>query len=1157
MKRGRFWALAVASVMAGGAAAQELTGAFDSTATPQEKKLVGKPAVDLLPGKKTGLAYPLRYPNVVPGTVKVWLMGRELKENEDFRLDYAAGMLYLLVPVRPSDSIRVLYRHDPEAKAAASGASALPIFTLNFGQMGSMKMLLGATGVNRMADGTLMQSHSGGIQNNFRFAGSSLEGVFLVSSQSAPTVEADSASPDMLQPKKGTEGTDSLILQSLKSDLGGGFTFSADYQDVGEKFEGFGMLGGSGMKQEVINQLQKEKGLTRYGFGLNGKSGRVSLANSFRTVDDGKGQITWQSYGLEVGGLSLHYNSRHVDETFSRFQDIAEKDREQLQKERGIRRLDFGGSLAFAPNAKLSFNQKEISAGKDGFYRRDLGLDTSFLKIQYGRQEITEGFGRAKDLAEGERNQWLAERGFRREALSFALPKNDKSNLFSFSQNHVEYGSSADFSSLAMGLDLGALKAQYWTRESSSDFQRLEHLTAEEKNQYVAQTLAMYDDGKGHPDDPRWFARESGLRRSFFRLDAGLGSSGAFSFRNVGIQSQSDGIQYQQLNLALQGWSLDYRNLHFGDRFDRAFDLLDAERKFYGNQQGFSRQDLTLNGAIGKGKLAFSWLDVEDGDADLTRFKAAYEMPGLKVSGGMRNVSEDFQRARDLNDGEKDFLAQLVGYRQVDLQYEIGLIPRLRLTGQLYDSDNGDQRLKRTRSEHLVGWQIDRNTELQYRVAGHHFQGFTGELFVNQLSSLAAKRNFGRWGTLSILNESETFRGSDNERPDRKTQGLRYENQLTQNLKLSTEQFRTNYSDGGYENVSAYGVAWQITPRFGLSLKDVHVDRDEAKNTQRFLNYGVSYDFGKGIRLGYTFHRELNTQGGGRRDYRYELTEGEFAGFKAGGTYDEKRWDGQRTTALGGFHFNNTKPFDFGILKDVRLSFGYDSHTDQSLWKRETKVASFGAGLFGTRVEISYDQVMLPSQERAFDRTYKWVYDPTGKKPLQASLVYKSRALPGGDSIVIRDYDVSYQLNDRLKLSLTTDTFPLKAKGDAPFGSIVEPLRTRAYGLDWKINNSSALQFAYSEIMDLGKRNLVRRSTGELTLFADTGSPLRLTYGMDQSDRNGNRQTRFLYQLSFDQKPGPNQTLSFLIGNLDWDDGKPNNELWNRWDIRLDYQLRF
>ncbi len=1157
MKRGKIWAMAVAAVLAGTAGAQNLAGAFDSTATPQEKKLVGKPAVDLLPGKKTGLAYPLRYPNVVPGTVKVWLMGKELRENEDFRLDYGAGLLYLLVPVRPSDSIRVLYRHDPTAKESASGASMLPIFTLNFGQMGSMKMLLGATGVNRMADGTLMQSHTGGIQNNFKFAGSSLEGVFLVSSQAAPTVEADSASPDMRQPKKGTEGTDSLVMQSLKTDVGNGFSLSADFQDVGEKFEGFGMLGGSGMKQDEINQLQKEKGITRYGFGLNGKSGQLSLANSFRTIDDGKGRITWQNYGVEVGGLAFHYNSRSVDGTFSRFNDIAEQDRAQLQKERGIDRLDFGGSLAFAPNAKFSFNQKEITADGDGFYRRDLGLDTSFLKVQYSRQEISQGFGRAKDLAEGERNQWLAERGFRREALSFALPKNEKASLLTFSQNRVQYGDSADFLSRAVGLDFGNVRAQYWTRETSREFSRLENLTPDEKNQYVAQTLAMYDGAKAHQDDPRWFARENGLKRSFFRFDAGLGGKSAFSFRNVGIEGQIDAIQYQQMNLDLRGWSLEYRNLHFGQGFDRAFDLLDAERKFYGNQQGFSRQDLALNGTLGKSKLALSWLDVEDGDANLSRFKAAYEVPGLKLSGGIRSVSDDFTRARDVNDGEKDFLAQLIGYNQVDLQYEIGLIPRLRLSGQLYDSDNGDERLKRSRNEHQISWQIDKNTELQYRVSGHHFQGFSGDLFVNQLNALSAKRNFGKWGTLSVVNESETFRGSDNQRPDRKTQGLRYENQITKSLKLSTEQFRTDYSDGGYENVSAYGAAWQITPRLGISLKDVHVDRDEAKNTQRFLDYGVSYDFGKGVKIGYTFHRELNSQGGGKRNYRYEMSEGEFGGFKAGGSYDEKRIDNQRTTALGGFHISNTKPFDLGILKDVRMSFGYDSHTDQSLWKKETKLASFGASLFGTRVEMSYDQLMLPSQERAYDRTYKWIYDPSGKKPLQASLVYKSRALPGGDSIIVRDYDVSYKLNDRLKLNLTTETFPEKEKKDAPFGSILQPTRSRTYGVDWKINDASALTVAYSEIMDLAKRNLVRRSTGELTLFADTGSPLRLTYGMDQSDRNGNRQTRFLYQLSFDQKPGPNQTLSFLIGNIDWDDGKPNNELWNRWDIRIDYQLRF
>jgi len=336
------------------------------------------------------------------------------------------------------------------------------------------------------------------------------------------------------------------------------------------------------------------------------------------------------------------------------------------------------------------------------------------------------------------------------------------------------------------------------------------------------------------------------------------------------------------------------------------------------------------------------------------------------------------------------------------------------------------------------------------------------------------------------------------------------------------------------------------------------VDRDEAKNTQRFLDYGVTYDFGNGIKLGYTFHRELNSQGGGKRNYRYEMSEGEFGGFKGGGQYDEKRIDDQRTTALGKFHISNTKPFQLGFLRDVQLAFGYDSQTDRSLWQREKKLASLGATAFGTRFEIAYDQIMLPNQMRAYDRSYKWILDPTGKAPFQASLLYKSRAMPGGESLIIRDYDISYRMNDGLKLSLTTDTFPEKEQKDAPFGSVIQPTRARTYALEWAMNPSTGLKFAYSELMDLAKRDLARRSTAEVTLFAASGSPLRLTYGMDQDDRRGKRKTRHLYQLAFDQKPGPNQTLSFLIGNIAWEDGRPESEkLWNRWDIRVDYQLRF
>ena len=47
-----------------------------STANPNAP-LKGKPAVDLIPGIRRGLGYPLRNDNVVPGTAEVFVNGRQ------------------------------------------------------------------------------------------------------------------------------------------------------------------------------------------------------------------------------------------------------------------------------------------------------------------------------------------------------------------------------------------------------------------------------------------------------------------------------------------------------------------------------------------------------------------------------------------------------------------------------------------------------------------------------------------------------------------------------------------------------------------------------------------------------------------------------------------------------------------------------------------------------------------------------------------------------------------------------------------------------------------------------------------------------------------------------------------------------------------------
>lgn len=1124
---------------------------------PAPESLRGRAAVDLLPGKRTGLGYTLRYGNVIPGTVKLEVDGQLREEGKDFTLDYAAGVVFLGVPVKDSSSIRVSYRHDPTKKPSAGGAS-LPLLSMNFGNSSSVRMLMGFSGTQRFADGTMAQATNTGLQNTLSFNGGSLRGVFLVSSQSEVTVMADAASPDKTAPQKGQNATDKLIMQNLDYQVGG-VTISAEYTDVGEKFVGYGMLQGSGVSEERAKQLEKEKGITRLGITVSNDSPKgLSFKNSYRTIDDGDHQITFQEYGVKGSNFELNYSSRAIDREFSRFKDLAESDRGQLQKERGITREALSGKLGLGLG-ELKFDRNAISESGRGIYRQLLALDSSWMKAGWSTQEVSADFNRANDLSEEHRAQWHKERGLKREAFEFATGDAVKGFSARYGSNSVAYDGKA-FESMSFDVSTGIADVQWWRRNTSASFGRLGDLSQGELDGMIQQTLRMYDPRAGvNGNDRNFIVREAGLEREFLRITSRPANGVGLSFQRTGIESNGAGLEYTVFGLDTKSVQLDYRRTNISENFTRTHDLLDAERKLFGLQKGFDRRDLATRISFGSSsKLDITTLDVTSASGGLERYIANLNLPGLEFRGAYRNVDANFSRVGDVNDPERQLLFELVGYRQFDAGVKYTGLKELNLEAFVYDADNGHQDLHRYKRNVAIAYTPNAASAWKLLYNSHKLDGTPGSLYENDLFVLQGYHDFGRFGKLTARKENESFSGPQGNLPDRETYYVKYETKLGAKNDFATEQIRSRLSDGGYESIQTYKVGWQVNSRMNLSVTEIFVDRDGNKPDLRTRSYGASYDFGNNLKLSWSWHRETDSVVGGKRNYNWTLTPGELFGFQFGGFYDEKRLDGIRTTALGNFSFKNPKPIDIGFIKNLQVNFGYDSHTDAGMWKKENSLARIAFQAFGSEFGADYSHIMLPNQHRAVDRTLRYKYDSTGKKALQANFTYKLRSLPDGVQQVIRDYDVSYKLDDRFTLSHSLETLPEKAQQNVPFGSLAQPRAKNTWAIHWNVNPDASAKFAYHEERLFDQRSLVRRLNANVQLFKSTGSPLTLSYGVDQNQRpDGKRFTRSSYEISFDQKPGPNQTLSFAFGYVNWMDGIAVGDMWNHWNFRLDYQLRF
>ncbi|HWP31774.1 MAG TPA: hypothetical protein VNK96_08665 [Fimbriimonadales bacterium] len=1130
-----------------------LSAGIDSSQVP----LMGTLAVDVLQANKGSLGLPLRYGGIVPRSVRVEVGATVLSEGTDYVIDYAAGVLYLFYQAKSYETVRVTYRHDAKLQTSSS-FSGMPLTALNFTKDGSLRMLLSFSGAQRFSDGTLMQFQTAGLQNNFSFGLGKLGGLFMVSSQWQPDVKADASSPDQNAPKSGVEGTDSLLLQEFHADVSKGVTLDADIQRVGQKFTGFGMLNQTGMDSNKIQQLEKEKGLVRYGLSLNGVNPKGwNFTNSFRTIEDGSSKITFQNYKVKSSNFEAYFDKRKIDYGFNRFQDLAESDRAQLQKEKGIERESLGAKLQFKGNS-FAFDENRIGDALGGIERKNFSLETSWLKGSYFTQKIDNAFNRFNDLAEAERGQWAKERGLQREEFSLILPKKDKGNWLSLSQKAFGDGKYG-FESRSGKLDFGKFGLEFWNRKTDSAFVRLGDLSANELDSMILQTLQVYDPAAAlNPNERNWIVKETGMERNFLRFQGQ-----PFANSNVRLDwfDISDGkgkVTGGNFFFAAKNLNLQYKRTNFDKNFLRYYDLLETERKIIGNQFGFEREDILLDWKVNaKTQFSLAGLRVGSDEGSADRWTAMLKGQGYEVKGGFRNVDDEFARAGDINDSENWLFKQLIGYRQWDLALKFNALKNFNIEGSFYDSTNGNEDLRRYKRDARIIYTPDSKSSISVSLYGQKFGANSDLLFENNLFAMEGLRDFGKWGKLTVRKEQEYLGGAQADKPSRVTDYAKYETKLLKGMDFSTEQLRTQFADGGYEDAQAYRLNYAISKRLSVNATEYFVWRDGNKADQRNRTFGFSYDMGNGFKIGYNWNRELNSLGGGKQNYKWELSGGGNSDYEYGGYYDERKTDGVKTQALGNFSFSTKKPFDFGIFKAINVKFGYDSETDAGIWKRENELASINTTVFGSLVGSNYTQFILPTGQRATERGVFVKMDPTGKKPLQINLSYKTRNIPGMGNFLLRDYDVSYQLNDKLKIVGSTDSFPEATQNGALFGSNLQPIQSRNWGFEYTPNTFASGKFQYEQLARLDQNTEARRVSIQASLFNNTGRPLRLTYGLERNLQPGMKRTRHIWEIGFDQKPGPNQTLSFLIGSARWEHSLPDGQLWTNLILRLDYQVRF
>lgn len=1098
---------------------------------------------DLVRVRAGQFSIPLRYGHLIPQTDRVELDGRTLTRGQDYTVDTVTGAVMLAVPANDGAMLRVSYQYDSSAKqTGVSGGTVTGGNGLTFRLSPSTNGTIALGLVERADDGTVTSSNVFGMQNAFSGGAFKLSGgVFL----GQRTRSASSSMFGESTGQGGPEGQGVAIVQSLESRALGG-TLTADFQDVSEKFGAVGQLNFAGDP----NWLAKERGLKRVGFGIKGAQ-MFGGPQSFglRQVGDDQGAITWRSGEVKVAGIALNWNQQKVDPGFTRFGDIREADRDQLAREKGLTRE----ALQIAGNGLKLDSDKVQGLDGNGIYRREGSWTSGRTTLSFTDQKVDQSFSRFGDLRLAGRDQMAREQGLSRQKLSFA-----QGDWLKFTSGVVRSDKDG-FDATDLTFKKGAWSLDYTSRKTGTQFDRMGSLSGQELSEHAAALQHLVDPSLPfNGGDVGALINGTGIDRSGMRLAFGSKAT-QWSLATESIDAPTGTVRNDQFSFSGGGTKFSFKQLDASAGFTEFGRLLPTEQQRLGPSTGLQKTDLSFARDFGKGRtLEFSRLAAEDltGSAGRTTFR--YESTPFGLSYARRDATSVFDSASTLSDPERDLLASLRGKGVSELKYHWALTSRLNLQGQttsLTDDHDGTTHLVQDQS---VRWNLGKGLEFKGRFRLDTLDGATGSLHDDTLQSFALTKDFGRMGKLGFQTESRRFEGLQDTLPNSQRTGLTYDLPLNKTFSLATQWNQTRFTDGTEEATHAETLFAQVTPRIGLSLSNIVLRQDLDTKPQARREIGGSVDFGKGIKLNFGQTRQVQEGAQGQSNDQFSVTPGVVQGVQIDSAkYTHIGADDQHDQYLGSFNFRNAKPLAWGGLKDVRFQYSAETVRDNFVWQREDRRMGFGANVAGISLDLGYRSQTVGDQYRAVDRTVKFVSDPSGKAPFRLQLLYGSRTLPNDTSVAVRDYSLCWNMGRGLQLEHSVVTNPL-ANGGPYLETTPVDERRNQWSLKWTGDKARKADFTWKEVLrDRADDSLYREAMANVTLFADNPSPLTFGYGLAQWERNGVRQTSNKFSLGFTQRPGPNQSLSFMLTNLNYGDSVASGMKPQNWGFRIDFFSRF
>ncbi len=840
---------------------------------------------------------------------------------------------------------------------------------------------------------------------------------------------------------------------------------------------------------------------------FQGKSGKATFNASYQDV------------GTQFAGFSAMRNNLTSNPVEA--QQLA-----ALEKERGIKRMSFGGGLATSKTSNLGLNWDNIGDGTGSIVKQGLNYTAGALKMQYQGQTVGTSFQRFGNLRDGEAAQWARERGVSRSNISLAYAPT-KGGALSLSQNKIG-DRTGGLTGLGFNFAGKNQSLSYNSSKADQTFSRLNDLSDADKTAIALgirqQFNAAATAGEVTAKDKEQVAREAGLSRTRWTYGSALGKGSTLGFNQFSVSDGSGSVQRTTLSLAGKGFSLNYLDQNISQSFSKLGSLNDFERSQYNNELGMRRTALGMNLTLSRSStLSYNQSTASDSAGSMSRQSLAYAAKGFDARVNLGTTASSYARARDmayLNDAERAGIEGERGFRRMDFAANLTSIRNLTLSTTVYNAVNSELSLTRNNYRHAAGWTPNKATRINYLSDGNSStrSGIVANGIAHQLVSIDQQLKRGmKW---NAFRDEVTTTANGAVAGRTTTNFLHFETDRSKANNLLAETKRIGFSDGRFENTTVVDMNWQASKAMGFHMNRTAVDRGrEASAATSMLDW--KWQASKTLSLTGQMGATQTNTGTGTTFRGLTLATPVSGMFSLAGSYSEAVVQGKNNRSVAGLSISSLKPMNILGLRNASVTLGYAGVHDQQKQQTENVSAKVQGLLGKNTVALEYGGALDAKGNSGVSRGFSFVSDRNEKLPVHFSVAYKARNVNRGNVQLVRNYNLALRLSKTSSLTYAYNSLP----EDGALN--MQQLKSSGFTFKHALNAATALSLDYTTSENLANRQATRKLGASLIGKLDKVASFQAGYSVNVSNINGQNVNAHAVSLGFDRRIDADHSVAF------------------------------